>query len=155
MVALVCTQVFVPAALGMQHAPKNWLVVPPALGHTAGLQLVTQMPPSAMQSHWLGAVTHPVGPQHCPVGRHGLGWHDTSDGNTWPLHCAAVGTSPQLPAASQQTTIGQGFGVQLVAVESVTPFKNGHGIAVEHAPVCGSQQTFSGGHGLGLHVEPA
>jgi hypothetical protein len=62
--ALVCTQVLVPEALAMQQAPKNWLVVPLLEGQTAGLQLATQIPPSAMQSHWLGVVVHPVGAQH-------------------------------------------------------------------------------------------
>jgi hypothetical protein len=46
------------------------------------------------------------------------------------------------------------LGVQVVAVVSGTPLRNGHGTSVEHAPVCGSQHTCTGGHGLGLHDEP-
>lgn len=154
MFALVCTQVLVPAAFGMQHAPKNWLVAPPLDGQTAGLQLVTQMPPSARQSHWLGTVTQPVGAQHCPLGRQGLGWQDTMLGNGCPTHAEILNTSAHVPEASQHTITGHGLGWHDVAVVSGTPFGNGHGTAVEHAPVCGSQHTLSGGHGLGLHVEP-
>jgi hypothetical protein len=82
-----------------------------------------------------------------------LGWQETSEGKTCPLHWEAVATSPQLPAASQQTTIGQGLGWHEVAVLG-TPLRKGHGTAVEHAPVCGSQQTLTGGQGLGLQVTP-
>jgi hypothetical protein len=154
MFAFVCTQVFRPALLGTQQAPKK-LDVPPPDGQTAGLQLVTQMPPYCVrQSHWLGAAMHPCGEQHSPIGWHGLGWHEARLGNTVPLHAEALATRPQLPAASQHTIIGHGFGLHAVEDVSVTPLMNGHGTAVEHAPVCGSQQTVTGGHGLGLHVEP-
>lgn len=154
MFALVCTQVLpVPALLGTQQAPKKLLDAP--VGQTAGLQLATQMPPNWVRhSHCVGTLTHPLMVQHCPPGRHGLGTHEDGLVRIMPLHGVPRAMSPQLPAASQHTTIGHGFGLHDVAVLG-TPPGNGHGTAVEHAPVCGSQQTDSGGHGLGLHVEPA
>jgi hypothetical protein len=144
--------VAVPAVVATQQTPKKPDV---PVGHTAGLQLATQIPPYCdRQSHWLGAAMHPWGVQHRPVGRQGLGVHDARLGKTVPLHPAGVATRPHTPAALQQTIMGHGFGMHDEAVVSGTPLENGHGVSVEHAPVCGSQQTCIGGHGGGLQVEP-
>lgn len=51
---------------------------------------------------------------------------------------------PNTPAALvPQHAPRHGFGVHVVWL-TTTPFANGHGIAVEHAPVAGSQHTCVG-----------
>ena len=111
--------------------------------------------------HWAAvAVTHAPehGVQHTPLVGHVTPAHVTPKPRNVPLHAAGPGTMkhPNTPAAFvPQHAPRQGFGWHEVPA-TCTPLENGHGTAVEHAPVDGSQQMCVTTHGLiCAHVSPS